>query len=67
MKIKLTTVREIPEEAYYFWIDALRGGLPWIDADQLLVDKHQDYSSSESVQGMLVTATTRIEIEHENN
>lgn len=65
MKIRLTTIREIPDDEYWHLIVALRYSLPWLNGQKLLKKGKQTYSSEDIIGLSKTSATTTIEIMNE--
>ena len=63
MKIRLTTIRDIPDEMIDTWIEAVKSGLSWIDEDYLRKNGKQTYvSTDEIVPGIFSKAETTVEV-----
>lgn len=63
MILKLTTVREIPNEMLSDWIRAIKPVLFWIDEEKLREKHKQIYRSTEEiVPGILTQAETTLEV-----
>jgi len=62
MRIKLTTIRELPDNQFDNWLLAVKPGMFWLDKDILLTDKQQEYEDSFQANGYTFSAITKVEI-----